>query len=43
MKKHQEWLDLIERGGKKTKGSDIRKFEDPNNDFLDRWELLSLD
>ena len=42
-KEHQEWLDSPGRGGIKRKDSDVRKFEDPNNDFLDRWELLGLD
>tara|TARA_Y100001935_G_C16975790_1_gene346321 strand:- start:61 stop:420 length:360 start_codon:yes stop_codon:yes gene_type:complete len=42
-KGHQEWLNTLGRGGKKRKDTDMRKFEDSNNDFLDRWDLLGLD
>ena len=40
---HREWLNAPGRGGKKRKDSDIRKFEDPKNKYLGKWELLGLD
>ena len=40
---HREWLNAPGRGGKKRKDSDIRKFDDPENKYLDKWELLGLD
>ena len=42
-KEHQEWLDSPGKGGKKRKDTDMRKFEDSESDFLDRWDLLGLD
>mgnify|MGYP000307951285 CR=1 FL=1 len=42
-KEHQEWLDSPGKGGVKRKDTDMRKFEDPESDFLDRWDLLGLD
>ena len=42
-KGHQSWLDTPGRGGRKRKNTDMRKFEDNENEFLDKWELLGLD
>ena len=42
-KGHQNWLDTPGRGGIKRKDTDMRKFEDPENKYLDKWELLGLD
>ena len=42
-KGHQNWLDTPGKNGRKRKDSNMRKFEDPENKFLDKWELLGLD
>ena len=39
---HQQWLDTPNRNGGKHNDNTMRKFSDPNQDFLDRWDLLEL-
>lgn len=39
---HAEWLKTPGRGGKKHKDTNMRKFEDADNEYLDKWELLGL-
>ena len=40
---HKQWLKTPGRGGKKHNDTNMRKFEDPENKYLDKWELLGLD
>ena len=40
---HRNWLKTPGRGGQKHNDTSMRKFEDPDNKYLDRWELLGLD
>ena len=40
---HRNWLKTPGRGGQKHNDTNMRKFEDPDNKYLDRWELLGLD
>ena len=39
---HREWLGSPGRGGRPRKDSSMRKFSDPERNFLDRWDLLGL-
>ncbi len=40
---HKRWLETPGRGGKMHKDSAIRIWDDPDNTYLDRWDLLGLD
>lgn len=40
---HRNWLRTPGRGGQKHKDTNMRKFEDPENKYLDKWGLLGLD
>ena len=40
--KHQAWLSAPGRNGRIRKDSAVRKFEDPQDEFLERWDLLGL-
>lgn len=42
-KHHAEYLAKPRRDGQKHKDSSMRKFFDPENKYLDRWDLLKLD
>lgn len=42
-KNHQDWLTGKSKNGKQRKDSDIRNFEDSNNKYLERWDLLKID
>jgi hypothetical protein len=39
---HQEWLRTLGKGGRRHIDSAMRNFKDPNDTFLDRWDLLGL-
>ncbi len=39
---HQKWLLTTRKDGRKHKDSKMRNFKDPNDDFLERWDLLGL-
>jgi len=39
---HQEWREKPNRQGKPHGESDVRKFKDTANTYLDRWDLLGL-
>ena len=40
---HQHWLDTPGRSGQQHQPTPVRKFADPENIYLDRWDLLGLD
>ena len=40
---HQRWLRTPGRQGQPHVDTDMRKFEDPERRYRDRWELLGLD
>jgi len=40
---HRAWLATPNRAGAKHVDTPMRKFEDRENKYLDRWELLGLD
>jgi len=40
---HQRWLDTPGRKGQKHQDTPMRKFADPEDNYLDRWGLLGLD
>lgn len=37
---HREWLAAPGRDGQKHRDNAMRKFSDPDEEFLDRWDLL---
>lgn len=39
---HKTWLGKLSKNGKSHNDSPIRKFNDKNNLFLERWDLLRL-
>jgi hypothetical protein len=39
-KSHQKWLDTPGKKGQKHNETDMRKFEDIQGEFLERWDLL---
>ena len=41
-KSHSDWLKAPSASGKPRKDSQIRKFSDKTNTYLERWELLGL-
>jgi hypothetical protein len=41
--RHQEWLSTPGRGGREHVDNDMRKFEDADGRYRDRWDLLCLD
>ncbi len=40
---HQAWLKAPGKGGRAHVDSSIRKFRDPSDQYLGRWDLLGLD
>jgi hypothetical protein len=40
---HQAWLNAPGKGGRAHADSSVRKFKDPNDQYLARWELLGLE
>ena len=40
---YKNWLKTPGKNGQKHNDTNMRKFEDPDNKYLDRWELLGLD
>ena len=41
--RHQKWLDTPGKDGQSRRDSDIRIWDDPDQKYLDRWDLLGLD
>lgn len=39
---HAEWLMALGRGGQAHNDNPVRKFSDPEERYLSRWELLGL-
>jgi len=39
---HHEWLQTPGRAGRRHVDSSIRKFSDPEGEFLEKWDLLEL-
>ena len=39
---HRDWLRTPGRAGRQHVDTPMRKFNDPNDEYLDRWDLLSL-
>jgi hypothetical protein len=39
---HQRWLDTPGRRGQAHRDSDMRKFNDPDHKYKDRWDLVGL-
>lgn len=39
---HQQWLHTFRKDGRKHADSAMRNFKDPNDEYLDRWDLLGL-
>lgn len=40
---HEVWLNELARNGELHNDSPIRKFNDKNKEFFERWDLLGLD
>jgi hypothetical protein len=40
---HSQWLAALGRKGQKRNDSTVRKYADPDGQYLGRWELLNLD
>jgi hypothetical protein len=40
---HKRWMATLGRNGQRHKDSAMRKFADPENKYLGKWELLGLD
>ena len=41
-KGHRKWLDTPGKKGQKHQDSNLRQFGDPQDEFLERWDLLGL-
>lgn len=41
-KSHREWLRKRGRGGRRHVDNPIRNFSDPQNRYLEKWDLLGL-
>jgi hypothetical protein len=41
-KEHRQWLRTFRKDGRKHADSAMRNFRDPNDEYLDRWDLLGL-
>lgn len=39
---HREWLQRLGRGGRHHVDNPVRSFSDPNDSYLEKWELLGL-
>jgi hypothetical protein len=39
---HREWLGRLGRGGRQHIDNPVRKFVDPDDKYLERWDLLGL-
>ncbi len=42
-KGHRTWLSSPKRDGGPRKDTALRRFKDPDNRYLARWDLLGLD
>ncbi|CAL96339.1 hypothetical protein [Azoarcus olearius] len=42
-KSHRAWLASPKRDGGDRKNTSLRRFKDPDSEYLDRWDLLGLD
>lgn len=40
---HSDWLKGMKKNGQPRKDSSMRKFQDPTEQYLGRWDLLGLD
>jgi hypothetical protein len=40
---HKRWLNTPGRKGQAHKDNSMRKFSDPSQKYLNKWELLELD
>jgi len=38
---HEKWLKTPNKKGEKHNDTDMREFSDPENDYLNRWDLLN--
>jgi hypothetical protein len=41
-KSHAAWLSSPSKSGKPRKDTSMRKFEDSNQEYLEKWDLLAL-
>jgi len=41
-KSHRHWLRTPGRAGRKHVDNSMRKFSDPNDEYLERWDLFGL-
>lgn len=41
--RHKIWLNTLGKGGRPHVDTSIRIWDDPENKYLDRWDLLGLD
>ncbi|MDD5138823.1 MAG: hypothetical protein PHY43_01020 [Verrucomicrobiales bacterium] len=41
-KSHRRYLQTFRKDGKRHADTSMRRFEDPNNEYLERWDLLGL-
>ncbi|MCR5816848.1 MAG: hypothetical protein K6F91_08205 [Ruminococcus sp.] len=41
-KSHKEWLNAPGKNGQKHNDSNMRKFDDVDNKFLDKWDTLKM-
>ena len=39
---HEKWLSSPKKDGSPRKDSTMRKFKDPDGEYLERWELIAL-
>lgn len=42
-KSHSEWLNSPSKSGKPRKDTSMRKFDDKEGSYLEKWELLDLE
>lgn len=40
---HRDWLSKPKKSGEARRDSSMRRFKDPDNEFLNKWDLLKLD
>lgn len=41
-RKHSAWLNIPGKKGQRHKDNPVRKFDDPDEKYLNRWDLLNL-
>ena len=41
-KEHREWLSMPKRNGEKRKDTNMRKFSDSKDQYLDKWSVIKL-